>query len=318
MRILSRTAFREGLRTMPDLDTLCVDTIRTLAMDAVQQANSGHPGAPMAFAPVAYELWQHHLRYDPAAPNWPGRDRFLLSNGHASMLLYATLHLAGVTGDNRRPVTLDEIKRFRQLGSCTPGHPESELTTGVETTTGPLGQGIANAVGVALAARWLRANYAKPGFESLFDTRVYAVCGDGCMMEGISSEAASFAGHQKLANLCLIYDDNAITIDGATNLAFTEDVGRRFEAYHWRVLRVADANDRAALAMALTAFEDAADLPTLIIVKSKIAWGAPHKQGTKEAHGEPLGEDEVKATKKVYGWPVDAKFLVPDGVYEHF
>ncbi|HEY2785285.1 MAG TPA: transketolase, partial [Fimbriiglobus sp.] len=289
-----------------------------LAMDAVQQANSGHPGAPMSLAPVAYELWQNHMRYDPAAPAWPGRDRFVLSNGHASMLLYSILHLAGVKGDNRRPVTLDEIKRFRQLGSCTPGHPESHLTTGVETTTGPLGQGISNAVGMALAARWMHANYTRPGFESLFNSRVFAICGDGCMMEGISSEAASFAGHQKLSNLCLLYDDNQITIDGSTSLAFTEDVGRRFEAYGWRVRRVADANDRAGVAVALEAFEDTADLPTLVIVKSKIAWGAPHKQGTRDAHGEPLGVDEVAATKKFYGWPEDAKFLVPAGVYEHF
>lgn len=301
------------------LDTLCVNTIRTLSIDAVQQANSGHPGAPMGLAPVAYTLFQRHLRYDPAAPLWPNRDRFVLSNGHASMLLYATLHLCGVVGDGKRkPVTLEEIKRFRQLGSVTPGHPENHLTSGVETTTGPLGQGIGNAVGMAIASKWIQATYSRPGFESLFGNRVFALCGDGCLMEGVASEAASLAGHLKLNNLVLLYDDNSITIDGRTTLAFTEDVAGRFTAYGWKVLRVADANDLAALDTALAAAEQVADKPIIIIVKSKIGYGSPKKQDTEHAHGEPLGEEEVKAAKRTYGWPEDAKFHVPDGVYGHF
>jgi transketolase len=298
---------------------LCINTIRTLAMDAVQQANSGHPGAPMALAPVAYTLWQKFMNYDPAAPTWANRDRFVLSNGHASMLLYATLHLCGVKeSDGKKAVTLDEIKRFRQLGSVTPGHPEYHLTSGVETTTGPLGQGIGNAVGMAIAQKWRAATFSKPGFESLFDHRVYVICGDGCLMEGVASEACSLAGHLKLDNLCLLYDDNSITIDGRTTLAFTEDVAARFSAYHWNVLHVNDANDTAQVQRAIEAAKDTKSKPTIILVKSIIGYGAPHKQDTSDAHGEALGEDEVKAAKKFFGWPEDAKFLVPDGVYAHF
>jgi len=302
-----------------DIDLLCVNTIRTLAIDAVQKANSGHPGAPMGLAPVAYTLFQRYLRYDPAHPLWPNRDRFVLSNGHASMLLYATLHLAGVVGDGeRKPVTLDEIKNFRQLDSVTPGHPERHMTSGVETTTGPLGQGIGNAVGMAIASKWIQATYSRPGFDGLFGHRVFAICGDGCMMEGVSSEAASLAGHLKLNNLVLLYDDNSITIDGRTSLTFSEDVAMRFAAYGWDVLLVPDANDLNALESAISAAELAEDKPTLIVVKSKIGYGSPKKQDTENAHGEPLGVDEVKATKKNYGWPEDAQFLVPDGVYAHF
>ena len=302
-----------------DIDLLCVNTIRTLAIDAVQKANSGHPGAPMGLAPVAYTLFQRYLRYDPAHPLWPNRDRFVLSNGHASMLLYATLHLAGVVGDGeRKPVTLDEIKNFRQLDSVTPGHPERHMTSGVETTTGPLGQGVGNAVGMAIASKWIQATYSRPGFDGLFGHRVFAICGDGCMMEGVSSEAASLAGHLKLNNLVLLYDDNSITIDGRTSLTFSEDVAMRFAAYGWDVLLVPDANDLNALESAISAAELAEDKPTLIVVKSKIGYGSPKKQDTENAHGEPLGVDEVKATKKNYGWPEDAQFLVPDGVYAHF
>jgi transketolase len=306
------------------MDVTCIDTIRTLAMDAVQQANSGHPGAPMALAPVAYTLWQSFLRYDPADPLWPNRDRFVLSNGHASMLLYAMLHLAGVHDVKDGKVLdapslpLEELKRFRQLGSRTPGHPESHVTAGVETTTGPLGQGVTNSVGMAIAGRWLAAHYNRPGFEGLFDFNVYAICGDGDNMEGIASEAASLAGHLKLANLCWLYDNNHISIEGKTTLAFTEDVGARYRAYGWNVLHVTDANDIGALANAIEQFQKTTDRPTFIIVDSHIGYGSPKKQDTKEAHGEALGEDEVKATKRAYGWPEDAKFLVPDGVYDHF
>ena len=303
-----------------DLDRTAVDTIRTLAMDAVQAANSGHPGAPMGLAPVAYCLWQRFLRYDPDQPIWPNRDRFVLSVGHASMLLYALLHLTGVKAVNPQyetlgepSVTLDAIKRFRQLDSPCAGHPEYRWTTGVETTTGPLGQGVATSVGMAIAQRWLAATYNRPGFD-LFDYDVYALAGDGCMMEGISSEAASLAGHLKLANLCWIYDDNKITIEGSTSLAFSEDVGRRFEAYGWNVLRVADANDLDALDQAFRQFRTTQDRPTLIVVRSHIGYGSPHKQDTYEAHGSPLGEQEVKLTKQFYGWPEDAKFLVPEEV----
>jgi transketolase len=306
------------------MDAVCIDTMRTLAMDAVQQANSGHPGAPMSLSPVGYCLWQRYLRYDPADPLWPNRDRFVLSNGHASMLLYTLLHLTGVRDVKHGKVLsgpslpIEELKRFRQLGSRTPGHPESHITPGVETTTGPLGQGVANAVGMAIAGRWLAARYNKPGFEKLFDFKVYAICGDGCMMEGIASEASSLAAHQKLANLCLIYDSNRISIEGHTTLAFTEDVGARFRAYGWNVLYVKDANDIGALGDAIQLFQKTTDRPTFIVVDSIIGWGAPHKQDTKEAHGEPLGEEEVKLAKRFYGWPEDAKFLVPDGVYDHF
>ncbi|HTB34266.1 MAG TPA: transketolase, partial [bacterium] len=306
-----------------DLDQLAINTLRTLAMDAVQAANSGHPGTPMALAPVAYTLWQEFLRFDPADPIWPNRDRFVLSAGHASMLLYGLLHLSGTQAVDsqyevlgRPSVTLDDIKAFRQLGSKCPGHPEYRWTSGVETTTGPLGQGVANSVGMALASRWLGSHFNRPGFD-LFGYRVYAVCGDGDMEEGISSEAASFAGHQRLGNLCWIYDNNHISIEGNTSLAFTEDIACRFMAYGWNVLRVGDANDLGLLRQAFQAFHKTNDRPTFIIVDSHIAYGAPDKQDTAGAHGEPLGEDEVRRTKKVYGWPEEAKFLVPDGVKEH-
>ncbi|HYO53702.1 transketolase [Archangium sp.] len=305
-------------------DWLCINTIRTLAMDAVEQAHSGHPGAPMALAPVAYQLWQQELRYDPTHPIWPNRDRFVLSNGHASMLLYALLHLTGVrrvtseyTTEDQVAVSLEDVKKFRQLDSSTPGHPEYRWTSGVETTTGPLGQGVANTVGMALASRWLAGYFNRPGFE-LFDYDVWAICGDGDLMEGVASEAASLAGHLKLPNLCWVYDSNRISIDGSTDLAFTEDVGKRFEAYGWRVLRVADANDLDALSRAYRTFKQDRGLPTLIIVTSQIGFGAPKKQGTASAHGEPLGDEEIKGAKRQYGWPEDAKFLVPDGVRERF
>lgn len=310
--------------TADNLDQLCINTIRTLSMDAVQQANSGHPGSPMGMAPMAYVLWQRFLRFDPADPVWGNRDRFVLSAGHASMLLYSLLHLAGVKAVNRQyevpgepSVTLDDIKHFRQLDSKCPGHPEYRWTSGIETTTGPLGQGAANSVGMALAGRWMASNFNRPGFE-MFNFRVYAVLGDGCMMEGVASEAASLAGHLKLANLCWIYDSNRITIEGKTDLAFSEDVAARFVAYGWSVLRVADANDLEALTKAFKAAQGVADRPTLIIVDSHIGFGAPKKQDTREAHGEPLGEEEIKAAKRNYGWPEDAKFLIPEGVYETF
>jgi transketolase len=306
-------------------DITCIDTIRTLAMDAVQAANSGHPGTPMGMAPVAYYLWQYVLRFDPADPVWPNRDRFVLSAGHASMLLYSLLHLTNVkaVGEDYEPlaepsVPIDQIKRFRQLHSRCPGHPEYHLTSGVETTTGPLGQGAGNSVGMAVAERWLAARYNRPGFDDLIGFNVYALCGDGDMMEGISSEAASLAGHWKLSNLCWIYDSNRITIEGSTGLAFTEDVGARFLAYGWNVTHVTDANDLGQLDRAFKTFQKTTDRPTLIIVNSHIGFGAPHRQDTKEAHGEPLGVDEVRLTKLAYGWPEDAKFYVPDGVYEHF
>ena len=310
--------------TRDTLDQLCVNTIRTLAMDAVQQANSGHPGTPMALAPVVYCLWQRFLRVDPSHPIWPNRDRFVLSVGHASTLLYAMLHLTGVKAVNPKyetlgepSVTLEEIKRFRQLGSKCPGHPEYRWTSGVETTTGPLGQGLATSVGMAIAARWLASYFNRPGFP-LFDYDVYALCGDGCMMEGISAEAASFAGHLQLANLCWIYDNNRITIEGNTALAFSEDVATRFIGHGWNVTRVGDANDLEMLERAFTTFKKTADRPTLIIVDSHIAYGAPNKQDTSAAHGEPLGEEEIRLAKRHYAWPEDAKFLVPDGVREHF
>jgi transketolase len=314
----------KNLKNAGNLDQLCINTIRTLAMDAVQQANSGHPGTPMALAPVAYVLWQRFLRFDPEFPIWPNRDRFVLSNGHASMLLYSLLHLTGVKAVNPNyetlgelSVKLEDIKRFRQLGSKCPGHPEYRITSGVETTTGPLGQGVANSVGMAIAARWQGAHFNQPRFD-LFDYNVYAICGDGDMMEGVSSEAASLAGHLKLSNLCWIYDNNHITIEGPTSLAFTEDIAARFMGYGWEVTRVGDANDLDLLTRALNHFLNTPDRPTLIIVDSHIAYGAPHKQDTKEAHGEPLGEDEIRLAKRSYGWPEDAKFYVPDGVREHF
>ncbi len=307
-----------------DLDNLSITTIRTLAMDAVQAANSGHPGTPMAMAPVAYTLWQRFLRFDPADPIWPNRDRYVHSMGHASTLLYALLHLARVQGVNpayetlgEPSVSLEDIKNFRQLDSACPGHPEYRWTSGVETTTGPLGAGVATSVGMAIAGQWQAAHFNRPGFE-LFDYDVFALGGDGCMMEGVSAEAASLAGHLKLSNLCWLYDNNHITIEGDTSLAFTEDVGSRFKAYGWRVERLPDANDTEAVAAALEAFRSESERPTLIVVDSHIGYGAPHKQDTAAAHGEPLGEDEVRATKRAYGWPEDEEFLVPEGVYEHF
>ena len=305
------------------IDKLCIDTIRTLSMDAVQKAKSGHPGTPMALAPVAYTLWQDLLRFDPMDPTWPNRDRFVLSVGHASMLLYALLHLSGTRRiDENGPtetesVSLDDIKQFRQLSSVTPGHPEYSYTSGVETTTGPLGQGVANSVGMAMAERWYADRYNKPGF-ALYDYRVYALCGDGDMMEGVSCEAASMAAHLKLSNLVWIYDSNLITIEGATNLAFSEDVAGRFKAYGWNVLHVTDANDTGMTLAALRGAEGVTDRPTFILVDSVIGYGAPKKQGTREAHGEPLGDDEIRAAKRFYGWPEDEQFLVPDGVREHF
>ena len=301
-----------------------INTIRTLSMDAVQAANSGHPGTAMAMAPLVYTLWQRFLRFDPGRPLWPNRDRFVLSIGHASMLLYSTLHLAGVkaaSGKHDPPgelaVPLEDIKRFRQLDSKCPGHPEYRWTSGVETTTGPLCQGGANSVGMAIAGRWLADQFNRPGFE-MFDYDVYALTGDGCMMEGVTSEAASLAGHLKLSNLCWIYDNNKITIEGPTELACSEDVAARFMGYGWQVSRVGDANDREALERAFETFKETGDRPTLIIVDSHIAYGAPHKQDTSSAHGEPLGEEEIGLTKRNYGWPEDAHFLVPPGVREHF
>ncbi|HEX8069444.1 MAG TPA: transketolase [Pyrinomonadaceae bacterium] len=307
-----------------NIENLCVNTIRTLAMDAVQAANSGHPGTPMAMAPVAYLLWNEILRFDPEDPIWPNRDRFVLSMGHASMLLYSMLHLTGVKAVNAQyeipghpSVTLDDIKSFRQLDSRCPGHPEYRWTSGIETTTGPLGQGIATSVGMAIASKWQAAYFNKPG-HTLFDYNVYALCGDGCMMEGISHEAASLAGHLKLDNLCWIYDNNKITIEGNTAWAFSEDVATRFISYGWNVTRVGDANDLDMLRRAFQLARKEKERPTLIIVDSHIAWGAPNKQDTHAAHGEPLGEEEIKLTKRVYGWPEDEKFYVPDGVYDYF
>jgi transketolase len=301
-----------------DIEQLAVNTIRTLCMDAVQAANSGHPGSPMGMAPTAYVLWQRFLRFDPADPTWANRDRFVLSAGHCSTLLYSLLHLTGTRSATGAPaVTLDDLKRFRQLDSKCPGHPEHGWTAGVETTTGPLGQGLATSVGMALAGRWLADHFNRPGF-TLFDYDTYALCGDGCMMEGISAEAASLAGHWKLSNLCWVYDRNKITIEGHTDLAFTEDVAARFLAHGWNVTRVSDANDLEALDRAFGQFKATTDRPTLIVVESHIAWGSPHKQDTSAAHGEPLGEEEIKLTKRAYGWPEDAKFLVPGGVPEHF
>jgi transketolase len=317
-------ASEQTLVTGKQLDLLSINTIRTLAIDAVQQANSGHPGAPMALAPVAYCLWQEFLRYDPENPIWPNRDRFVLSNGHASMLLYAMLHLAGVraVGPHQEilkelAMPMEEIKRFRQLGSKTPGHPESHITSGVETTTGPLGQGVGNSVGMAIASRWLAANFNRPDYK-IFNFNVYAMCSDGDLMEGVGGEAASLAGHLKLSNLCWIYDHNRITLDGPADWSFSEDVMTRFVGYGWNVTRVADANDLEMLGRAFQTFLKTVDRPTLIVVDSHIGYGSPHKQDSNAAHGEPLGEEEVRLVKKFYGWPEDAKFLVPEGVREHF
>ncbi len=304
-----------------DIDQLAINTIRTLSIDAIQKANSGHPGTPMALAPVAYTLWQRFLRFDPADPIWPGRDRFVLSAGHASMLLYSLLHLAGVravdpdyevVGDPA--VSLKDIESFRQLGSRAPGHPEYRWTSGVETTTGPLGQGVATSVGMAIASKWQAARYG----AGLFDFDVYAIAGDGCLMEGVSGEAASIAGHLKLDNLCWVYDNNHITIDGHTRIAYEDDVAARFMGYGWNVARVGDANDTGLIATAFEEFREEKARPTLIVVDSHIGYGSPHKVDTPAAHGEPLGEEEVRETKRAYGWPEDARFLVPDGVREHF
>ncbi|MDB5647420.1 MAG: tkt [Methylobacterium sp.] len=314
-----------GAETKPNaalstIDKLSIDTLRTLAIDAVQKANSGHAGAPMALAPVAYTLWNRYLRYDPAHPHWPNRDRFVLSAGHASMLLYGLIHLAGVAekdGGNAPALTIDDLKNFRQLDSRTPGHPEYHFTTGVETTTGPLGQGVANSVGMAMGGRFLGERMNRPDLP-LFDYNVYAICSDGDLMEGVAAEAASIAGHLRLSNLCWIYDNNTITIEGHTELAFSEEVAARFLAYGWQVLRVADANDVHAISSALETFLQSSDRPTLIIVNSIIGFGAPNKQNTPKAHSDPLGVDEVKGAKRAYGWPEDAQFLVPDGVYDNF
>jgi transketolase len=306
------------------LDQLCINTIRTLSIDAVQQAKSGHPGTPMALAPLVYTIWNRVMRFDPQNPIWPNRDRFVLSNGHASMLLWSALHLTGVQAVNaeyeilgKPSVTLDDIRRFRQLDSKAPGHPEYHWVSGVETTTGPLGQGVATSVGMAIAEKWLAYRYNRPGFE-IFDYNIYAVCGDGCLMEGIASEAASLAGHLGLDNLCWIYDNNHITIEGDTRIAFTEDVAARFLAYGWNVLRVGDANDLERIEHALEVFRKEKDRPTFIVLDSHIGYGSPNKQDTAAAHGEPLGDEECRLVKRSYGWPEDAKFLVPDGVYDHF
>jgi len=310
--------------TNAEMDKLCINTIRTLAMDAVQQADSGHPGTAMALAPVAYTLWQKFLRFDPDDPIWPNRDRFVLSGGHVSTLLYAMLHLTQVKAVNPEyetpgqvSVTLDDIKRFRQLDSKCAGHPEYRWCSGIEATTGPLGHGLAMSVGMAMARWWMAAHFNRPNFE-MFNYDVYTTCGDGDMMEGVASEAASLAGHLKLSNLCWIYDNNKITIEGNTSWAFTEDVATRFIAYGWNVTRVGDANDTEMLERAMTCFKKSNDRPTLIIVDSHIAYGAPNKQDTSAAHGEPLGEEEIKLTKRAYGWPEDKKFYVPDGVYDFF
>ncbi len=304
-----------------DIDQLCINTIRTLSIDAIEKAQSGHPGTPMALAPLAYTLWQRFLRFDPADPIWPNRDRFVLSAGHASMLLYSLLHLAQVKSvdsdyetQGEPAISLPDIEGFRQLGSKAAGHPEYRLASGIETTTGPLGQGVATSVGMAIAGKWDREHFG----EDLFDFDVYAVCGDGCLMEGVSSEAASIAGHQGLDNLCWVYDNNHITIDGHTEITYEDDVAARFMGYGWAVTRVGDANDLELITRALERFREERDRPTMIILDSHIGYGSPHKQDTPEAHGEPLGAEEVRETKRAYGWPEDAQFLVPEGVYEHF
>jgi transketolase len=318
-------AIRESLTVNhPDPAVLAINTIRTLTIDAVQKANSGHPGAAMALAPLVYTLWNRIMRFDPADPIWPNRDRFVLSNGHASMLQWSILHLTRTVAVNADyetvgapAVSLEEIKRFRQLESKAPGHPEYHWVSGVETTTGPLGQGIATSVGMAMAEKFLANRYNKPGYD-LFDYRVYAVCGDGCMMEGVGSEAASLAGHLGLDNLCWIYDNNHITIEGSTSITFTEDVIARFIAYRWNVMRVGDANDIERIEATLRSLPETRGRPTLIVIDSHIGYGAPKVQDTAEAHGDPLGEDEIKVAKRNYGWPEDAHFLVPPEVYEEF
>jgi transketolase len=310
--------------TSEELDQLAITTIRTLSIDAVQQAKSGHPGTPMALAPLVYVLWNRVMRFDPKDPIWPNRDRFILSNGHASMLLWSLLYLTGTTAVNadyerlgNPSVTIEDIRRFRQLGSKAPGHPEYHWVSGVEATTGPLGQGIATSVGMAIARKWLADRYNRAGLD-IFDYNIYAVCGDGCMMEGVGAEAASLAGHLGLDDLCWIYDNNHITIEGNTRITFTEDVTARFLGYQWNVLRVGDANDLERIEEALTIFRKTKGRPTLIILDSHIGYGSPHKIDTAAAHGEPLGEEEVRLTKRAYGWPEDAKFLVPDEVPRRF
>jgi transketolase len=310
--------------TDEQMTQLAINTIRTLSIDAVQQAKTGHPGTPMALAPLVYAIWNRVMRFDPRDPIWPNRDRFVLSNGHASMLLWSILHLTRIQAVNAEyeslghpSVSLDDIRHFRQLDSKAPGHPEYHWVSGVETTTGPLGQGVATSVGMGIGGKWLANRYNRPGFE-IFDYNIYAVCGDGCLMEGVASEAASLAGHLGLSNLCWIYDNNHITIEGKTRITFTEDVEARFLAYGWNVLRVGDANDIDRIEHAIDIFHKTSDRPTFIVLDSHIGYGSPHRQDTAAAHGEPLGEDEVRLVKKFYGWPEDAKFLVPDGVYEHF
>jgi transketolase len=321
--MMSTTQLERPLTSL-DLDHLCINTIRTLSMDAVQQAQSGHPGTPMALAPLVYTIWNRVMRFDPRNPIWPNRDRFVLSNGHASMLLWSILHLTKTQAVNAAyerlghpSVALDDLRRFRQLDSKAPGHPEYHWVSGVETTTGPLGQGVATSVGMAIAEKWLAARYNRPEC-TLFDYKIYAVCGDGCMMEGVASEAASLAAHLGLDNLCWIYDNNHITIEGSTRLAFTEDVATRFLGYGWNVLRVGDANDTERIEDALSVFRQTQGRPTFLILDSHIGYGSPHRQDTAAAHGEPLGGEEVRLAKRSYGWPEDAKFLVPDGVYDHF
>jgi len=307
-----------------DVAQLAINTIRTLSIDAVQQAKSGHPGTPMALAPLVYTLWNRVMRFDPADPIWPNRDRFILSNGHASMLLWSVLHLTRTCAVNaeyeklgRSSVSLDDIRNFRQLDSHAPGHPEYHWVSGVEATTGPLGQGVATSVGMAIARKWLAGRFNRPGFE-MFDYNIYAVCGDGCLMEGISSEAASLAGHLGLDNLCWIFDNNHITIEGSTDITFTEDVAGRFLSYGWNVLRIGDANDIGRIEQAIEIFKKTTGRPTFIVLDSHIGYGSPNKEGKAEAHGEPLGDEECRLTKRAYGWPEDAQFLVPDGVYDHF
>src|SRR3989454_12378901 len=321
---LGQTEGRRNIMAQTDVAQLAINTIRTLSIDAVQAANSGHPGRPMAFAPLVYTIWNRVMRFDPQDPIWPNRDRFVLSNGHASMLLWSVLHLTGtraVNADYERlgqpSVSLEDVRSFRQIGSKAPVHPEYHWVSGVETTTGPLGQGVATSVGMAIAQKWLATRYNRHGFE-IFDYNIYTVCGDGCMMEGISSEAASLAGHLGLDNLCWIYDNNHITIEGNTRIAFTEDVQTRFLAYGWNVMRVGDANDLERIEQALEVFRKTKGRPTFIVLDSHIGYGSPNKQDTAAAHGEPLGDEECRLVKRSYGWPEDAKFLVPDGVYEHF
>jgi len=320
---MSRAPLNASL-TDEQLDQLCINTIRTLSIDAIQQAKSGHPGTPMALAPLVYTIWNRVLNFDPQDPIWPNRDRFVLSNGHASMLLWSALHLTQTLAVNAEyeilgqpAVTLDDIRHFRQLNSKAPGHPEYHWVSGVETTTGPLGQGVATSVGMAIAEKWLESRYNRPDFK-IFNYSIYAVCGDGCLMEGVASEAASLAGHLGLDNLCWIYDNNHISLEGSTQLAFTEDVAARFLAYGWNVLRVSDANDIDRIEATLDIFAKTKGRPTFIVLDSHIGYGSPNKQDTAAAHGEPLGDEEVRLTKRNYGWPENETFLVPDGVYEHF